>query len=452
MPMFRLRVRRHATRSAGVPVVVNDLASTITGSIAGLLRAALVVMARGAAARVPQPAAAVAARRSRWRRPGSRSGWCRWSAASLTMASIAVLPILIGLAVDYAIQFQSRAEERARRRRVRRRPRRRRRSRPPRSPPRPASSCCCCRRCRWSAGSAMLLVVGIAVALACAFTAGSAAMVARRRAGGRSGRRVRGAGALSRGCGRRRAGGRSARRRAKRRGRRRRSAAGPIGGADGRPRGGGSPRRRGVPAGAAVGARAGRGRLGRRHPDAGPVRRHQARARRTCRRSSDLRTLEHVTGVSGEIDVVVHASERRHARDVGWMVQLRGHAAAPLRVLEARAARTRRCARRCRCLTCSARAARRERLVPGSLTAGLISSLLKAVPPYFSQAVITPDHREATLAFGIRLMPLARQQRVIDYMRSHLHPPSGVSARARRAAGARRAGRRVAVVVGAADC
>ncbi len=30
---------------------------------------------------------------------------------TLTMASIAVLPILIGLAVDYAIQFQSRTEE-----------------------------------------------------------------------------------------------------------------------------------------------------------------------------------------------------------------------------------------------------------------------------------------------------------------------------------------------------
>ncbi|MBV8216996.1 MAG: MMPL family transporter, partial [Solirubrobacterales bacterium] len=63
-----------------------------------------------------------------------------------------------------------------------------------------------------------------------------------------------------------------------------------------------------------------------------------------------------------------------------------------------------------------------------SLTPGLISNLLSAVPPYFSQAVITPDHREATLAFGIRLMPLSRQQRVIDYMRAHLHPPSGVRA------------------------
>ena len=50
------------------------------------------------------------------------------------------------------------------------------------------------------------------------------------------------------------------------------------------------------------------------------------------------------------------------------------------------------------------------------------------MPSYFSQAVITPDHREATLAFGIRLMPLSRQEQVIDYMRTHLHPPAGTTA------------------------
>ena len=65
---------------------------------------------------------------------------------------------------------------------------------------------------------------------------------------------------------------------------------------------------------------------------------------------------------------------------------------------------------------------------PPNLTQAQISSLLSAVPTYFSQAVITPDHREATLAFGIRLMPLSRQQQVIDYMQSHLHPPPGVTA------------------------
>jgi hypothetical protein len=62
------------------------------------------------------------------------------------------------------------------------------------------------------------------------------------------------------------------------------------------------------------------------------------------------------------------------------------------------------------------------------LTQSQINQLLGAVPTYFSQAVITPDHHHATLAFGIRLMPLARQQRVIDYMRSQLRPPGGITA------------------------
>jgi predicted RND superfamily exporter protein len=42
--------------------------------------------------------------------------------------------------------------------------------------------------------------------------------------------------------------------------------------------------------------------------------------------------------------------------------------------------------------------------------------------------VITPDRRVATLAFGIRLMSLQQQQRLIEGMRASLHPPSGVSA------------------------
>jgi predicted RND superfamily exporter protein len=69
-------------------------------------------------------------------------------------------------------------------------------------------------------------------------------------------------------------------------------------------------------------------------------------------------------------------------------------------------------------------------LLPGGSTASAaqLSALLDAVPAYFSQGVITPDRRTATLAFGIRLMPLDRQQQVIDAMRSDLHPPAGVRA------------------------
>ena len=57
-----------------------------------------------------------------------------------------------------------------------------------------------------------------------------------------------------------------------------------------------------------------------------------------------------------------------------------------------------------------------------------ISGLLGVIPPYFSQDVITPDRRVATLAFGIRLMGLDQQQRLIEQMRSSLHPPAGVHA------------------------
>jgi predicted RND superfamily exporter protein len=57
-----------------------------------------------------------------------------------------------------------------------------------------------------------------------------------------------------------------------------------------------------------------------------------------------------------------------------------------------------------------------------------ITALLDVVPAYFSQGVITPDRRTATMAFGIRLMPLDRQKQVLDAMRAELHPPRGVEA------------------------
>ncbi len=62
------------------------------------------------------------------------------------------------------------------------------------------------------------------------------------------------------------------------------------------------------------------------------------------------------------------------------------------------------------------------------LTSEQVNGLLGAIPPYFSQDVITPNHGVATLAFGIRLMGLDQQQKLIEAMRSTLHPPAGVSA------------------------
>ena len=142
----------------------------------------------------------------------------------------------------------------------------------------------------------------------------------------------------------------------------------------------------------------------------------------------DLRTLERVTGVSGEIDVVVHSRNVATPSTIGWMLRYEDSLLAHFGYVEAKG-----CAKATLCpalslpdLFCSG--AQVAASSCQSLTTGAISSLLRAVPSYFSQAVITRDHREATLAFGIRLMPLSRQQRVIDYMRAQLHPPPGVSA------------------------
>ena len=57
-----------------------------------------------------------------------------------------------------------------------------------------------------------------------------------------------------------------------------------------------------------------------------------------------------------------------------------------------------------------------------------VRALLDAVPPYFSQAVINEDRTTATLAFGIRLMSLERQKKVIDDIERRLDPPEGVTA------------------------
>ena len=58
-----------------------------------------------------------------------------------------------------------------------------------------------------------------------------------------------------------------------------------------------------------------------------------------------------------------------------------------------------------------------------------VRALLDSVPAYFSQAVITADRKTATLAFGVRLMPLDAQKRVMDEMEARLDPPKGVTAR-----------------------
>ena len=118
--------------------------------------------------------------------------------ASLTMASIAVLPVLLGLGVDYAIQYQARVEEAEREAgggtvgggRAHGARRRCRRSPPPALATAVGFLVLLLSPVPMVRGFGVLLVVGIAIALFLALSAGTAALVA-------AGRRRGSAGALA---------------------------------------------------------------------------------------------------------------------------------------------------------------------------------------------------------------------------------------------------------------
>src|SRR3954462_5725193 len=111
MPDWKLPNGKGTYVVTGAPVVVDELTGSISRSIVVLLAAALVVMALTLAAvfrtslrLLPLVVALAAA--------ALAFGGLALFGAPLTMASIGVLPVLIGLGVDYAIQLQSRWDER----------------------------------------------------------------------------------------------------------------------------------------------------------------------------------------------------------------------------------------------------------------------------------------------------------------------------------------------------
>ena len=107
-PCFELKGGRYVV--SGAPVVVDALARALVEALIVLFAVALLAMALTLLAvfrsrlRLLPLAVALAAAAVVFGLLGLLGG-------SLTMASIAVLPILIGLAVDYAIQFQARFDE-----------------------------------------------------------------------------------------------------------------------------------------------------------------------------------------------------------------------------------------------------------------------------------------------------------------------------------------------------
>jgi hydrophobe/amphiphile efflux-3 (HAE3) family protein len=417
MPNWRLKNGNGDYVVTGAPVVVADLTAAISRAIVVLLLGALVIMAltlgvvfRARLRLLPLVVALAAA--------GLTFGGLALVGASLTMASIGVLPVLIGLAVDYAIQVQARIQERegdgdtvaavnavavA-------------------GAPTVATAAAAT-----AAGFVvlalspvpmvrafgLLLVAGIFLALFCALSLGTAALVAAapdkalharmppfaRAAGDVFAAAWRGAGELVAGNGPARA--LAARTAAAGRATLREAQARPG-------------RMVGVALAVAV---LGWGLDTQTNVESDV----QKLVPQDLRALRDLQALQRSTGVGGEIDVLVSSDRLTDPDVVEWMSTYQaglldrfGYSA------------VRGCGRAELCPAFSL-----PDLLAGSTGTGSgaqLAALLDAVPSYFSQGVITRDRHTATLAFGIRFMPLERQQRVVEAMRSQLHPPAGVRA------------------------
>ena len=421
MPEWQLQTAGARYAVTGEPVIVSDLTKSITSSIELLLIAVLIVMAAtlgliftGRPRLLPLALAALAA--------AVTFGGLSAFGASLTVASIAVLPVLIGLAVDYAIQFQSRAAEEL--------------ASSPATAGRSGRALAVERAAAAGAptiataaaaaaaamlvlllspvpmvrGFGVLLVAGLAVALICALTAGAAALSlgpwgasSSPAAGSRARLEAvasswRGAGELLRSNPLTRAVSRFA-----------------LGPALRRP-------------GRVLGVGLALAALGWGLDTQTKVETDISKlVPQSLGSLQALNTLERTTGVGGEVAVLVSGADLTSPATIEWMTAYQRRVLSRFGYSEARG-----CLRARLCPAFSLPDLFQSGATAGKggakLSEGAVQALLQTIPPYFSQDVITPDRRFATLSFGIRLMSLSDQQRLIEAMRSELHPPSGVSA------------------------
>ena len=409
----------------GVPVVVDGLGDAVSDAIPWLLAAAILVMAATLAVvfrtrlRLLPLALALAA-------SAIVFGGLALVGGQLTMASIAVLPVLIGLAVDYAIQFQARYDEQ--------------RARGGTPPDRAAAAAAAAggptivtagvatavgflvlltSPVPMVRGFGALLVAGIAIALACAVLAGFAALV--RFGPGRA--RPEGvppplprlraaAGDLAWRLAESRPGDAVTRRWRELRlwtlERGERALATSIA----RPR-----RVLGIALALAVVGWA----ADTQSTVVSDIRELVPADLQALR---DVNELQQVTGVSGEIDVTVRADDVTDPEVLAWMADFQQ------RVLDDAGYRS---GDRC------TQARDAPELCPALSLSDILAtvavanpkqakSLLDAIPPYLSQGVVTPDRKTANLAFGIRLQPLERQHEVVGRIEEQLDPPRGVEA------------------------
>ncbi len=423
-PAFALRDGSYVV--SGVPVIFDGLAQKLSSEIFILLAVALAVMAItlalvfGPPLRLLPLALALGA-------AAVTFGLLALLGGSLTMASIAVLPVLTGLAVDYAIQFQARFAEAVAEG-----------SSPPRAAVEAAARggpVIATALLATAAGFAvlllspipmirsfgLLLVAGIAIAFVFALTAGLAVLSLTRRGktgipptGSSASRPVRsglGAGGVGSFVGRFRgvaasSGGRLAAARLTVAGWGRSALAASIA----------MPGR--VLAAALVLAAAG-WIAGAKTELISDIRQLLPA---DLPELQDVDELERVTGQSGDVYVTVNADDLTDPAVIAWMSEFQD------RILDRHGYSSE--------LT-SCRGEQVE-LCPGTTLSTLfggeeapsrrqIEQILDVLPDYFSQAVIDRDEGSnsgtALIAFGIRVMPFDQQKALIDDIRSQLDPP-----------------------------
>ena len=408
MPQWRLANGKGDYVVTGAPVVVDDLSGAISRSLVLLFVVALAVMALTLALvfrarmRLLPLVVAVAA-------VALTFGILSLLGASLTMASIGVLPVLIGLGVDYAIQLQTRIQEEQRAGDgLRAAVGRTARTGAPAVATAAAASAAgflvlVLSPVPMVRGFGLLLVGGIALALGTALTLGVAALALGDRRAPAARLRARLAPAFA--------------------------GAGEILG-NNRP----------VRGARARGSRLGRGALAlaQRRPgrvlvvamviavvgwgldSQTSVESDLTKLVPQNGSIADLQALQKSTGVGGESDVLVSGRSVTDPAVVRWMVAYQGEVLKHFGYSEKRG--------------CGAADVCPAFSLPNlfndatNLTSAQIDGVLNTVPPYFSRGVIAADRRSATLAFGIKLMPLAQQNDVLKEMRRRLNPPAGVRA------------------------
>ena len=133
----------------------------------------------------------------------------------------------------------------------------------------------------------------------------------------------------------------------------------------------------------------------------------------------DLRTLQREAGTSGDVSIVVRSERLLDPDVVRWMTRYQSEILRRHGFSERRSCAT---AELCPALSLT------NLFGGGRQSARQVERVIEALPRYFSQNVITADRRTANIAFGIRSMPLDDQKALVDDMRARLDPPRGVDA------------------------